>query len=82
LTAIPSWEIQLLRISSLSLSFNPELLRLVGLILSIVDFVKIKKNGKSGKRLARAGIILTILHAALLTALVLLLIIAISKHME
>jgi hypothetical protein len=80
LTAIPSWEIQLLRISGLSLSFNPELLRLVGLILSIVDFVKIKKNGKSGKRLARAGIILTILHALLLISFVLLLIFAFSKH--
>jgi hypothetical protein len=80
LASILSWGIQLLRISSLSLIFNPVLLGLVGLVFSIIAVIKIKKNGKSGKKLARAGIILTILHALLLISFVLLLIFAFSKH--
>jgi hypothetical protein len=47
-------------------------------LFSIIALVRIKKNKRKGKKLARAGIVLTILHALGLASLVILLLIAFS----
>lgn len=79
LLAILSWGITFFRaLAQLQLIFNPVLLGVVGLVFSIIALVRIKKNKRKGKKLAMAGIILTILHALGLAGFVVLLLIAFS----
>lgn len=79
LLAILSWGLSFFRsLAQLQLIFNPVLLGIVGLVFSIIALVRIKKNKRKGKKLARAGIVLTILHALGLASLLVLLLIAFS----
>jgi hypothetical protein len=79
LLAILSWGLSFFRaLAQLQLIFNPVLLGIVGLVFSIIALLRIKKNKRKGKKLAKAGVILTILHALGLASLVVLLLIAFS----
>lgn len=79
LLAILSWGLSFFRtLAQLQLIFNPVLLGIVGLVFSIIALVRIKKNKRKGKKLAKTGIILTILHALGLASFVVLLLIAFS----
>jgi hypothetical protein len=81
LTAILSYSLYFFRtLAQLQVLFNPILLGIVGLLFSIIAIVRIKKNKRKGKKLAKAGIILTILHALGLASFVVLLMIAFSGH--
>jgi O-antigen ligase len=81
LAAILSWGLSFFRaLAQLQLIFNPVLLGIVGLLFSIIALVRIKKNKRKGKKLAKAGIILTILHALGLAGFIVLLMIAFSGH--
>lgn len=63
-------------LAQLFLIFNPVLLGIVGLLFSIIAIFRIRKNKRKGKKLAKAGIILTILHALGWTSLIILLMFA------
>lgn len=79
LLAILSWGLSFFRtLAQLQLIFNPVLLGIVGLLFSIIALVRIKKNKRKGKKLAKAGITLTILHALGLVGFIVLLLIAFS----
>jgi hypothetical protein len=79
LLAILSYGLYFFRfLAQLQLIFNPVLLGIVGLVFSIIALVRIKKNKRKGKKLAKAGIILTILHALGLVGIFVLLMIAFS----
>jgi hypothetical protein len=81
LAAILSWGFYAFRfLAQLQLIFNPVLLGIVGLLFSIIALSRIKKNKRKGKKLAKAGIILTILHALGLAGFIVLLMIAFSGH--
>jgi len=81
LLAILSWGLSFFRVlAQLQLIFNPVLLGIVGLLFSIIALVRIKKKKRKGKKLAKAGIILTILHALGLAGFIILLMIAFSGH--
>lgn len=81
LVAILSYTLYFFRaLAQLQLIFNPVLLGIVGLLFSIIALVRIKKNKRKGKKLAKAGIILTILHALGLVGIFILLMIACSGH--
>lgn len=81
LLAILSWGLTFFRaLAQLQLIFNPVLLGIVGLLFSIIALVRIKKNKRKGKKLAKAGIVLTILHAIGLAGFIVLLMIAFSGH--
>jgi uncharacterized membrane protein YidH (DUF202 family) len=67
-------------LAQLQLIFNLVLLGIVGLGFSIIALVRIKKNKRKGKKLARAGIVLTILHALGLIGIFVLLMIAFSGY--
>jgi hypothetical protein len=81
LLAILSWGLSFFRaLAQLQLIFNPVLLGIVGLGFSIIALVRIKKKKRKGKKLARAGIVLTILHALGLIGIFVLLMIAFSGY--
>ena len=81
LVAILSYGLYFFRVlAQLQLIFNPVLLGIVGLLFSIIALVRIKKNKRKGKKLAKAGIILTILHALSLVGIFILLMIACRGH--
>jgi len=81
LAAILSWAFYIFRVlAQLQILFNPILLGIVGLIFSIIALARIKKNKRKGKKLAKAGIILNILHALGIASFVVLLMIAFSGH--
>ncbi len=63
-------------LAQLLLVFNPVLLGIVGLLFSIIAIFRIRKNKRKGKKLAKAGIILTILHALGWASLIVLLMFA------
>lgn len=79
--AILSWGLFFFRaLAQLQLIFNPVFLGIAGLLFSIIALVRIKKNKRKGKKLARAGIVLTILHALGLIGIFVLLMIAFSGY--
>ena len=81
LLAILSWGLFFFRaLAQLQLIFNPVFLGIAGLLFSIIALVRIKKNKRKGKKLARAGIVLTILHALGLIGIFVLLMIAFSGY--
>lgn len=81
LAAILSWAFYIFRVlAQLQILFNPILLGIVGLTFSIIALARIKKNKRKGKKLAKAGIILNILHALGIASFVVLLMIAFSGH--
>lgn len=79
LAAILSYALFLIQtLAQLQLIFNPVILGIVGLMFSIIALFRIRKNKRKGKKLAKAGIILTIVHALGWVSLIVLLTIAFS----
>ena len=77
--SILSWSFQLFGVYPLIAVFNPLIFGIVGLVFSIIALRRIKKTKKRGKKLAKAGIILTIAHALGFVGLLILIVLALSN---
>lgn len=77
--SILSWSFQLFGVYPLIVVFNPLIFGIIGLVFSIIALRRIKKTKKRGKKLAKAGIILTIAHALGIVGLFILLLLALSN---